>query len=48
MYEDTPTGITLSEKVITGVTVSFGYSALHDMKPDFVDTTGITESTVCE
>ena len=46
-YEHTPMGIIPSEKVITGVTVSFGYSAPHDMKPVFVDTTGTTESTVC-
>jgi hypothetical protein len=46
-YEHTPMGIIPSVKVITGVTVSFGYSSPHDMKPVFVDTRGTTENLVC-
>ena len=47
VYAHTPMGVIPSEKSITGVTVSFGYSTGHDMKPVFVDTSGTTESDVC-
>jgi hypothetical protein len=47
IYQHTPMGIIPSEKAITGVTVSFGYSNAHDLKPVFVDTSGTTENEIC-
>jgi len=40
-------GIIPSRAVIVGATVSFGYTASHDLMPVYVDTSGTTESIVC-